>query len=108
MKRSICQAEKELEIAIKQLEKLRGAILNVCSLYHFTPDLWEPEQSLKRLLEINASWALDPEISSDAAKFATEKEVEGIQKVLDCRELNLSQGDVDTIKLIQEQLRKEQ
>ncbi len=39
-------------------------------------------------------------------KFALEKKVEGMQRVLDCRELNLSQGEVDTIKLMQEQLRK--
>ena len=41
-------------------------------------------------------------------KFALEKKIEGMQRVLDCRELNLSEGEVDTIKLMQEQLRKEQ
>jgi hypothetical protein len=41
-------------------------------------------------------------------KFALEQKIEGMQRVLDCRELNLSQGEVDTIKLMQEQLRKEQ
>jgi hypothetical protein len=41
-------------------------------------------------------------------KFALEQNIEGIQRVLDCRELNLSQGDIDTIKLMQEKLHKEQ
>tara|TARA_R100000687_G_scaffold33154_4_gene27166 strand:+ start:757 stop:1158 length:402 start_codon:yes stop_codon:yes gene_type:complete len=41
-------------------------------------------------------------------KFAIEKSIEGVQRVLDCGELNLSQGDIDTIRLIREQLRKEQ
>jgi len=39
-------------------------------------------------------------------KFAIEKKIEGMQRVLDCRELNLSQGEIDTIKLMQEQLSK--
>lgn len=77
MNRNIYQVEEELGIAIKQLERLRGAILNVCSLYHFTPDLWEPEQSLKRLLEVNSRWTLDPQISSDASKLMKDSMCEG-------------------------------
>lgn len=46
--------------------------------------------------------------SEQLNKFAIEKKIEGAQRVLDCGELNLSQGDIDTIRLIQEQLRKEQ
>lgn len=37
-------------------------------------------------------------------KFAIEQQIKGMQRVLDCRELNLSQGEIDTIKLMQEQL----
>lgn len=48
------------------------------------------------------------EIKALLNKFAIEKKIEGAQRVLDCGELNLSQGDIDTIRLIQEQLRKEQ
>jgi RNase P/RNase MRP subunit p29 len=48
------------------------------------------------------------EIKKALNKFTLEQKIEGMQRVLDCRELNLSQGEIDTIKLMQEQLRKEQ
>lgn len=40
-------------------------------------------------------------------KFAIEQRISGIQRVLDCRELNLSEGDVATISLMQKQLRQQ-
>lgn len=40
-------------------------------------------------------------------EFAIEQRISGIQRVLDCRELNLSEGDVATISLMQEQLRQQ-
>lgn len=47
-----------------------------------------------------------PTAIEELNKFAIEKKIEGMQRVLDCRELNLSQGEIDTIKLMQEQLSK--
>ena len=37
-----------------------------------------------------------------------EQQIAGMQRVLDCRELDLTQGEISTIKLMQEQLAKEQ
>lgn len=60
-----------------------------------------------------SKWGLTPheyciEFGKWLNKFAIEQQIKGMQRVLDCGELNLSQGDIDTIELMQEQLRKEQ
>lgn len=42
-----------------------------------------------------------------SAEFAIEQQLKGITRVLACKELNLSEGDIDTIILMKEQIRKD-
>lgn len=50
---------------------------------------------------------LEKRIESERDKFAIEQQLKGITRVLACKELNLSESDVDTIILMKEQIRKE-
>ncbi len=68
---------EQLQPLKQRVKELESAILDSCSTYHFEPDLSQPASSLNELLIINSKWTLDPEISSDASKFATEKICEG-------------------------------
>lgn len=67
---------EQLAKANERVKEFEGAVLDLCSNYHFEPDLSQPANSLKELLRINSKWSLEPEISSDAAKFAIEKKIE--------------------------------
>lgn len=71
---------EQLQPLKQRVKELESAILDSCSTYHFEPDLSQPVSSLNELLIINSKWTLDPEISSDASKFATEKKIEGVNQ----------------------------
>lgn len=87
--RRIVELEQKLEAAERDLQIFHGwiarAMMKGCCHEDITTDT---------LLEIQS-------------KFAIEQRISGIQRVLDCRELNLSEGDVATISLMQEQLRQQ-
>tara|TARA_Y100001973_G_C5205526_1_gene341221 strand:+ start:3251 stop:3718 length:468 start_codon:yes stop_codon:yes gene_type:complete len=72
----------ELVDANERVKELENAILDVCSAYYFEPDLSQPVSSLNELLIINSKWTLDPEISSDSAKFAIDKKIEALEFIL--------------------------
>lgn len=92
----------------KRIAELEGAILDLCSTYHFEPDLSQPAKSLRGLLRINSKCTLDTAISSDANKFAIEKKIEALES-LDLNPNNESEDRI--VSIIDErieQLRKEQ
>ena len=88
----------------KRIAELEGAILDLCSTYHFEPDLSQPVKSLRELLRINSKCTLDPAISSDANKFAIEKQLETARKCA----FGSTSWVLEHIKFLEEQLRKEQ
>lgn len=96
--------QQQLAKANERVRELENAILDTCSTYHFEPDLSNPVISIKELLRINSKWTLDPEISSDAAKFAIENQIKGAKTLIYAFPLNAS----DQMKEWVEQLRKEQ
>ena len=93
-----------LKLRVRELE---NAILDACSTYHFEPDLSQPTSLLKELLEINSKWVLDQEISSDAARFALEQNIEVLQELADEDESGTRHVYYLALSKI-EQLRKEQ
>ena len=93
-----------LKLRVRELE---NAILDACSTYHFEPDLSQPTSLLKELLEINSTWVLDQEISSDAARFALEQKIEVLQELADEDESGTRHVYYLALSKI-EQLRKEQ
>lgn len=97
---------KPLKLRVKELE---SAILDSCSTYHFEPDLSQPVSSLNELLIINSKWTLDPEISSDAKKFAIKQQIKGLKDYQALCGYSDSRKFIDArIAQLEEQLRKEQ
>ena len=95
-----------LKLRVKELE---NAILDSCSTYHFEPDLSQPVSSLNELLIINSKWTLDPEISSDAAKFTIKQQIKGLKDYQALCGYSDSRKFIDArIAQLEEQLRKEQ
>ena len=84
-------AERERDASQRRLSALSYCIKNQVSSFYDARNYEEAVNSA--LVELN--------------KFAIEQRISGIQRVLDCRELNLSEGDVATISLMQEQLRQQ-
>jgi len=74
---------QKLAKANERIEGLEDALLDECSVFHCECDLNKPRDTLKNLLAINAEWALDPQISSDAARFALEQKIEVLQELVD-------------------------
>ena len=98
----------KLAKANERVAELEGAILDSCSTYHFEPDISQPVDSLKELLRINSKWTLNPEISSDAARFAVEKKADEFEKYASMCEAFRTVPSIEGILHYAEQLRKEQ
>ena len=47
------------------------------------------------------------ELEREREQRDLEQQIKGIMRVMACRELNLSEGEIDTLILMKEQLRKE-
>lgn len=86
---------------IKENAELKQANLELAANVEACCELvnMDMDSAIDRLFEID-----NTESKTLLNTFAIENKIEGVQLVLDCRELNLSQGEIETIRLIKEQL----
>ena len=72
----------ELEELIQERDRFRAAINDECLNWQFTIDEENPRESMRQLLNITATIARDPSVCEEAANFALEQQLKGVEDAL--------------------------
>ena len=74
------QQQAEIDKLTQERDRFRAAINDECLNWQFTIEEENPRESMRQLLHITATVARDPSVCEEAANFALEQQLKGVQK----------------------------
>ena len=74
------QQQAEIDKLTQERDRFRAAINDECLNWQFTVDEENPRESMRQLLEASAMVAREPSVCEEAANFALEQQLKGVQK----------------------------